>query len=187
MKKLTKEELNFIRRIYNAYGKNVWCEAYSVVNDHELAEDLTQDTFEYYLRHPDMLYGRTEDQIKYCLRFIARSRGIDYLRKVKRRKFDLVGMEEVDFFIESPMPSPIDVVMQKETREFLKKELEVLPEIDRTILIAQYVYGMRGEEIADLLDISETNVHVRGCRARKRLKKSMEERGIQEWSNLTSY
>lgn len=187
MGKLTKEELDFMNRIYAAYRKNVWYEANNVVNNHALAEDLTQDTFEYFMRHPDMLYGRSEEYIRYCLRFIARNRSIDYLRKIDRRNGVMVDMEEVDFFIESPLPSPLDIVMRKEARADLKKELEFLSDIDRTILIAQYVYGMRGGEIADMLNISESNVHVRGFRARKRLKMKMEERGMLEWNNSTSY
>lgn len=57
------------------------------------------------------------------------------------------------------------------------KCINELPDIYKDVLILKYSSGFSDKEIAEILELSEVNVRKRISRARKLLKRNMEERG----------
>jgi RNA polymerase sigma-70 factor (ECF subfamily) len=66
-------------------------------------------------------------------------------------------------------PLPLECLEREETFAQLRHELEQLSEADREILTLRYALDYNSNQIADLLDINPTAVHMRLSRARQRL------------------
>ena len=71
--------------------------------------------------------------------------------------------------VRSSGPLPHEVLEQEETFARVRGELSLLPEADREILTLRYALDYNTAEIADLLAINPTAVHMRLSRARQRL------------------
>ena len=66
-------------------------------------------------------------------------------------------------------PLPLECLEREETFAQLRHELEQLSDADREILTLRYALDYNSNQIADLLDINPTAVHMRLSRARQRL------------------
>ena len=66
------------------------------------------------------------------------------------------------------------------------KEIDVLPEIYKDILLLKVEYGYKDREIAKLLGIKVDTVSKRLERARKQLKKQLNEGGSSKWRIITT-
>src|SRR5262249_20263752 len=74
---------------------------------------------------------------------------------------------------------PLDGMAQAETFGQLRKELEQLAPADREILTLRYALDYDTDEIAEVLDINPTAVHMRLSRARQRLAERLIAQGVQ--------
>jgi RNA polymerase sigma-70 factor (ECF subfamily) len=75
---------------------------------------------------------------------------------------------------------PLEKLEQEETFATLRQVLEQMPEPDRQILTLRYALEYSTEEIAEVLEINSTAVHMRLSRARQRLAERLKEEGITQ-------
>lgn len=102
---------------------------------------------------------------------VARNLLLDQLRGRRR---------EADAMPEPPAGTeeePLSVYLRSEKRRRLIELMAGLDERRREILTLQYYSGLSQKEIAALLHLSHENVRVLSLRARRELKKKMEEDG----------
>ena len=75
-------------------------------------------------------------------------------------------------------PMPLESMEREETFAQLRGVMEQLPEADREILTLRYALDYHAGEIAELLDINATAVHMRLSRARQRLAERLTAKGV---------
>ena len=75
---------------------------------------------------------------------------------------------------------PLDRLEHEETMGRLRLELEELAPADREVLTFRYGLDYSGNEIAEILNINPTAVHMRLSRARQRLAERLTAQGVVE-------
>lgn len=166
---------NELEQLYKKYTKPLYYFLLKLSGSHQLAEDLTQETF---VRATVSLSFYEQEDVKAWLFKVARNAYLDEWRRRQRRKWVpfadyLFGADE----IVSPYGLPEDEAIKAEVAEDLQQLMAYLPEQYRTILylreIEQFSYG----EIQEALELSENQVKVTLHRARKRLSQLAEKHG----------
>ncbi len=126
--------------------------------DKDLAKDLVQDAFEKLWRKLNDVHA---DKAKTYLFTTAYHAFIDYTRKQKHK----AAFSEIN---------ELDLVYEKNVdniKELLNKALELLPEIQRTVVMLRDYEGYDYLEIGKITGLSESQVKVYIFRARQTLKK----------------
>lgn len=149
--------------------------ALRILLDRQEAEDVVQDTL---LK----LWERREewDQIKsmeaYCMT-LCRNLALDRSTAARRSNFSL--NEDID---QQPTSvTPLDMVDGRLKVEALHSFINMLPEVQRSIILLRDNEGRRYDEIAEILSLSESQVKVYLHRARQRLQlqmKQLEQHGL---------
>lgn len=80
--------------------------------------------------------------------------------------------------VRSRDPLPADALEREETFAQLRGVLDQMPEADREILTLRYALDYDANEIADILAINATAVHMRLSRARQRLAERLAAQGV---------
>lgn len=101
-------------------------------------------------------------------------------RNLRRGNREQTLSEEGWALFRDPGPSPAEQTEKGAAVEALCRGLQALPAADHDVLLLQYVQGLSAEEIALVLGISETAVRQRACRARRRLKKLLQQEGYDD-------
>jgi len=151
---MTVEEYN---RAVDAYADNLYRFVLKNLKDEHMSRDIIQDTFE-------KLWMKLEDvsglKVKTYLFTSAYHTMIDYIRKEKRYK-------DVD---------PIEVSEETHSKnysdlgEVLERAVNNLPEDQRAVVMLRDYEGYSYREIADITELSESQVKVYIYRARVYLK-----------------
>jgi len=151
--------------LYARHSREVWALAYARWLNADLALDIMQEAFlrlwKQVLEGNDILNPRA-----WLLR-VARNLAEDYAKSAFRRNgaLDPQTMNGV----KSREPMPIELMQQEELFGQLREELENLSAADREILTLRYALDCNATDIAEMLDINPTAVHMRLSRARQRL------------------
>lgn len=141
---------------------------YHIVFSLDVAEDLTQETFErFYVKNMSF---SSEDDAKYWLLRVAKNLALNYARRSKREK-DMV--EKVKAMPKEKIAdAPNDVIASEESKD-VRDAILSLPENLRLALQLKEFSGLDYKAIGRILGISETNVKVRIHRARKKLEQTL--------------
>jgi len=70
--------------------------------------------------------------------------------------------------------APESLLLRKETREAIDRELERLPPTQRSVVVLRDLEGWSSEEVCNVLGVSETNQRVLLHRGRQRLRAALE-------------
>ena len=161
---------DLIDRVYRMYGREIYLYLYSLSKDHSLAEELPQETFlKAILSLPD-----SHTNVRAWLYTVARNLFYNTAKR-ESRKADVLSEEweqEANNF-----HTPENTVLDDLQNRTLYEALLTLDSVKREIISLQFFSGMSGREIAALLGLREENVRVLSYRAKKELKKFMEEQG----------
>ena len=152
-----KPIFNFIRRL---------------VNNSEVAEDLTQETFvKAWLKIKK--FDQTKS-FKTWLFTIAKNTAFDWLRQKKEIPLSEFTLETGENLILDNLADeellPDELLMQKENTEFLAKKLASLPLLDKTILELYFQEDFKLIEIAEILKTSTNTIKSRYRRALVKLR-----------------
>ncbi|MFA9557256.1 RNA polymerase sigma factor [Evansella sp. AB-rgal1] len=161
----TEEE---IRHIYRQYFKEVYHFIVSFTNNHDEAEDLTQEVFIRLFKSISKFKG--ESELQTFIFSIARNVEVDHYRKVKRRM--ILG----DLFLKivpSNNKSTEEIVEHKESISEVYSYLQELKPSYRIIVILRGLNEFSIKETASILNCSETNIKVSFHRALMILRKKM--------------
>lgn len=156
----------------NRYYEMVYVLAYGVVNNREVARDVTQDVF---IKVYERLHKFDEkSKFKTWLYRVSVNAAIDQHRKKKPvQSIDVTdAAEESDrapVVMTDTAPSPRDQAHQEELKARMKEALSKLSEDHRAILILREWQGLSYQEIAESLEIDHGTVMSRLFYARKKL------------------
>jgi RNA polymerase sigma-70 factor (ECF subfamily) len=162
--------------IVRSYQRRIYAVAMRMTRRHEVADDVTQDTFvRAYRNLARFELGRP---LLPWLKRIAVNLSINYLNGARRER----PLEEEDPFgaaahrggIDEPLDAnPERRLESEELARELDRALMLLSVDQRTVFLLKVVEGMRYQEIAEVLGISEGTVMSRLSRARGRLKEML--------------
>lgn len=163
-------------KIVDQYQKLVYTVCFQLVRDHQLAEDLTQETFLAAFTHMDSC---PPEKYKPWLARIAANKATDYLRSAWNRHVDTPGDEGMP---ETPLPgsaSPPGPEELLETENEAAAIREMVDQLKEPYLLVSQMYFLQDrtvEEIAATLHRPRKTVHTQLMRARKLLQQKIKER-----------
>ncbi len=160
--------------LYQKHSREVWALAYARWMNADTAMDITQEAFlrlwKQYETGEQILNPRA-----WLLR-VARNLAEDYAKSAFRRNgthppATMNGVQAKGLL-------PLEQLEKEETFAQLRCILEEMPKADREILTFRYALDYETDEIAELLSINPTAVHMRLSRARQRLAERLEAQGV---------
>ena len=126
-------------------------------------EDCTADVLSDFYINLDK-YDETKCSIKTWLCIIAKNKAIDILRKSKT---EIVSLEDAEIPDKNTLEGDFE---EKERRLAVIRKINELDEPDKSIMIRKYYIGQTSKEIAELLNMTVSNVDTRASRVIKRLR-----------------
>ena len=158
-----------LRQLYRKYQRELYLYLYSLCKNHELAEDLLQETFlKALLALPD---GHTN--MRAWLYVVARNLFFNYVKREKH----IVEMDELVETADENTEEMLERLLAEERSRLLYLALQRLDRAKREVLLLQYFAGLSQKEIAAILHLTPENVRVLGYRGKRELRKYMEEIG----------
>lgn len=167
-------------QLVRSHGPWMLSVARRITLDRALAEDCVQEALVKALNAIGKFEGRSA--LKSWLHRIVVNQALMKLRTRTRLSEDsidglLPAFDENTCRIEAPwqrIAGPDEIVEQANLREFVHARIDELPESYRIVLQLRDIEELTTQEVADMLDLSESNVKVRLHRARSALKKLIE-------------
>jgi RNA polymerase sigma-70 factor, ECF subfamily len=160
--------------LYQRHSREVWALAYARWMNADTAMDITQEAF---LR----LWKQWEEgeailNPRAWLLRVARNLAEDHAKSAFRRN----GTHPPQTMngVEARQPPPLEGLEKEETFARLRSVLDQLPQADREILTFRYALEYDTAQIAELLLINATAVHMRLSRARQRLAERLKAIGV---------
>lgn len=162
--------------VYQRHSREVWALVYARWLNADVAQDIMQETFLRLWRQ--WLDGNDIVSPRAWLLRVARNLAEDYAKSAFRRN----GTQPPQTMnaVRGRELLPLDMMEKEETFGQLREELENLAQADREILTLRYALDYNASQIAEILDINPTAVHMRLSRARQRLADRLTEQGIVE-------
>lgn len=154
--------------LYLKYKKHMKHIAMKILGDEHLAEDAVHNAFVKIISNLEKFNKIDCQETRNLIVIIIRSASIDMYRK-RKREFENTDILQNDISVETDF-SMIEVAD-------ILNEIDVLPDIYKDILLLKVEYGYKDKEIAKLLGIKVDTVSKRLERARKQLKKQLNEGG----------
>jgi RNA polymerase sigma-70 factor (ECF subfamily) len=160
--------------LYQRHSREVWAMAYARWLDADTALDITQEAFLRLWKQSES--GETILNPRAWLLRVARNLAEDLAKSSFRRN----GTHPPQLMngVRSHELLPHESLEREETFAQLRGVLEELPEADREILTLRYALDYHPGEIAELLSINTTAVHMRLSRARQRLADRLTAKGV---------
>lgn len=162
--------------LYLRYSREVWALAYARWMNADTALDITQEAFLRLWRKWEE--GEAIVNPRAWLLRVARNLAEDHAKSAFRRNGThppqtMNGVQARDV-------SPLENLEREETFTQLRSILQEMPQPDREILTLRYALDYNTSDIADLLGINTTAVHMRLSRARQRLADRLKAQGVHQ-------
>lgn len=174
-----KGEMQAFEEIVTAYERRVYLLAFRSCGNEQDARDVSQEVFLRVYRSIDGFRG--ESRLSTWIYRITMNICIDFARRQSTapQTTALEGEEErgIAFPDSNPAHQPEAMADASVLREEIQVALEALSQEHRTIVLLRDVYGLRYDEIAEQLQITEGTVKSRLARARKNLREILLSRG----------
>lgn len=161
--------------VYERHSREVWALVYARWMNADVALDVMQETF---LRLWKQWHEGAEiaNPRAWLLR-VARNLAEDHAKSAFRRNgtqapHTMNGVAGRDAL-------PLETMARAETFGQLRDELENLAPADREILTLRYALDYSANQIAEVLEINPTAVHMRLSRARQRLADRLTSQGVK--------
>jgi len=156
--------------IYNEYAKLVYNFSLHYLHNTEDAQEATQDVF---VKIYNKIEGfNNKSSLKTWIYRITINHSLDVI-KSKNRKLRVLFSREYEDNDKIDFDHPGIKVESKEAVEKIMKEINSLPENQKTALILKGIEGLSQKEIASILKIKEKALESLLSRARANLKKRL--------------
>ena len=147
---LTREQ--FVEQAMADYESHLIGYAASILNDHDLARDVVQDTF---IRLCQQDVAKVENNLKSWLFTVCRNRAFDVLRKNKRTQ----PIEEIQWRkVAGPGLQPDEEAEREERLARVMKLLDRLSDKQREVILLKFQQGLSYEEIQKITGFSSGNI-----------------------------
>jgi len=162
--------------LYQRHAREVWALAYARWMDADMALDIVQEAFLRLWKHWEAGEEEIQNPRAWLMR-VARNLAEDYAKSAFRRN----GTTPPQLMngVHSKEMQPLENLERQEAFAQLRTLLEELPTGDRDILTFRYALDYDAQQIAEILGINATAVHMRLSRARQRLADRLTAKGMQ--------
>lgn len=162
-------------RLYESHGREVWAIAYARRMDSGMAMDIAQEAFLRLWKHWEN-GGDAIQNVRAWLIRVARNLAEDYAKSAFRRN----GTQNPQMMsgVGSRDRLPLEQMEREETFGQLRNYLLEMSPADRDLLTFRYALDYDAAQIAEILGINATAVHMRLSRARQRLADKLSANGI---------
>jgi len=171
--------------IIRRYNQLLYRVTRSILHDDAEAEDVMQETYVRAFEHLEQFAGRSQFRT-----WLARIAVNEALARVEREKRFVPHNEAaemrgdpMDQFASSE-PSPEERVVDSEMRDLVEQAITRLPDAYRSVLMLRDVEEIDTEEVARILNLSESTVKVRLHRARRTLRRTMFQKAGKQVRNV---
>lgn len=156
--------------LYEYYYPKIHSYIYRRINNKEVADDLTSQTFEKAIKRINNFRWQGVS-LGVWLYKIARNNLNDYFRKSRRtnRNISLTGLEAV--IVDEQEETLEDIVIRSDEESILYRALQQFKKEDQYLIYYKFFEDMTNKEIAAKTGLSETNVGTKLHRLRSKLKK----------------
>lgn len=156
--------------IIDRYQSKVYSTAFHYTHDQEEARDLTQEIFIKLYNNLQSYKGKAS--FSTWLYRIAVNRCIDWTRK---KKLQTVSDMEIFDTAADRDGGPEEATIRQENADNLRKLVEDLPEIYKTVIILYYFEDFSPQEISDITGVPKRTIDTRLFRGKNLLKSRMGE------------
>jgi RNA polymerase sigma-70 factor, ECF subfamily len=176
--------------LMRAYGAGMLRVALMYVSSRAVAEEVVQDAWLGVLKGIDRFEGRSSLKT-WLFRIVANTAKTRGVRESRSTPFSSFGEATVDpdRFLDAgerfpghwavPPASwaqiPEGRLLERETMDVIRREIDRLPPAQRAVLTLRDVEGFDAEEVCNALDLTETNQRVLLHRARAKVRATLEE------------
>lgn len=172
--KSQKQRLEEIYNDYSRYVKNIVLKFYPDLT--EESEDIVQQVFVLVIKNKDKFVKFPEKIVKSMLYYYTKSISINLLKRRNIKETSMVRYaEDKGITVDNKGDDLPKNMIKKEYITKAKKIINSLPYPEKEIIVMKYIYGMKNVEIAEVLDLTETNVGTMLQRSLKKVKQEMEE------------
>lgn len=154
------------RQWVDEYQNQAWTLARYLLKDPSEAEDACQEAFVKLWKHQDSI---DPDKVKPWLMKVTRNGCLDRLRR-RHPTEELVEWRDTD-----DAPGPMQGAHQREVGRWLKQSINGLQEPYRSLVVLRDIHQHSYEEVANVLELSLSQVKVYLHRARKQLREQLAE------------
>jgi len=164
-----KNDSDSHRALFEAYYKRTYAVAFNILRQRETAEDITQDAFVKAFQNIHQL----QDGSKFgaWLAVIVSNLARNHLKREKRIYFT---DDEASMQSGSESNYTEEEAMRRLEVDRVRKAVRKLPVEHYQVVVLQYYYDLKVEEIASMLKISPGTVKSRLFRARRKLAGELE-------------
>ena len=146
-----------LRLMMNTYQSRLYWHVRRLMNDHDLAQDVLQETFIKAYQNIDKF--KKESQLYTWLYRIATNEGLQQLNKIKKlQKAD----ENAEYHLMN-LVADCEETDGNEILEILESAIQTLPEKQKLVFMMRYYDELSYEEISKIVDMSvgtlKTNYH----------------------------
>jgi RNA polymerase sigma-70 factor (ECF subfamily) len=177
------EEVQYIKQVQQGnsamfaplvdkYQHYVFTVVFRVLKNRETAEEAAQDVFVKAFKRIQTY--RFDAKFSTWLYPIARNTAIDYTRKKSHITASIDNDERFFDMADTKSSNSFARVKQLQRKEIIEQLINRLPVRDAELITLFYLKEQSIEEIAELLELSASNVKVKLFRLRKRLKKELD-------------
>lgn len=160
------------RALYQRALPAVWRQAYSLVGNVDVAEDIASETMLALLKNIDRLHSDAPKIVGW-LRVVVRCKAADHQRKVFRSRDKLPAVADA-YSNGRAADSPSAPLEAEETRIEVLRVLDELPDRQRIVLEWKYLDSLRVREMAERLGETEKAVETMLYRARREFRRLFE-------------
>ncbi len=161
------------KKLVETYRQKVFNTAISLVQDHALAEDISQEVFVTIYRSVSSFNERSS--LATWIYRITVNKCLDHLRAKKRQKFGLFSQFfNTDAIYNKPgFEHPGIKLENRENARFLFEAINLLPYNQKTVFILAHIEELSQKEIAEIMNLSIKAVESLLQRAKANLRKKL--------------
>lgn len=157
------------QELYVLFSDKVYNTALSYAQNEEDAEEITQDVFVKIFRNAAKFKG--DSAVSSWIYSITINTALNLLKRKKRLSFLQFGQQEKD---KPDFEHPGVLLEKKEDAKLLFQVIDTLPDRQKTAFILSFVEELPRQEVADIMELSLKAVESLLQRAKKNLRKKLE-------------
>ena len=172
---IAKKDRKSYSRLYLKYQPRLtaFC-ARTLQGDYALAADIVDEALFEVWKSASRFAGRSS--VSTWIYSITRNRLVSYLRKTREI---LLADEVLDVLEEDQDPSQLEQFLRRESTQQILGYIDKLTTEHQEILTLVYFKELSVKQIADMLELPENTVKTRMFYARKRLKRLLQQAGLE--------
>ncbi len=171
---LRSGDQNAFKKLVEIYRQKVFNTAINLLQDHELAEDVSQEVFVTIFR--SVATFNAKSSLSTWIYRITVNKCLDQLRARQRQKFGLFSQFFDNTFVIENKPGfdhPGIILENRETARYLFKAIESLPHNQKTVFVLSHIEELPQKEIAEIMDMSVKAIESLVQRAKANLRKKL--------------